>query len=126
MKKVRINKGQNDIGVNISIINNKASIHLYHDIPAYVISGVSKDNPVIICEGKGYLIRRSDTDDNIMIPVYYCKEADGTIISPNNAQQFYKLIYHSLHLFCDCDDNTGHLKFYNRYGVNNINLKIYL
>ena len=60
-----------------------------------------------------------------MVPVYYYKEPDGTIISPNNVQQFYKSIYHGFHLFCDYDNITGQLKFYNRDGINHATFKEY-
>ena len=123
--RVQIVRSQNDIGANTSVTNDKSSIHLYQDIPSYPISGDNKEDPVVICEGKGYLIWKSDSNDNLLVPIYFCKEADGTIISPNSIQQFYKNMYHGFHMYCDCDNKCGELKFYNRDGINHTTFKSY-
>ena len=55
IKTVRIVNSQNNIGANTSVTNNKSIIHLYQDIKPYAIGGVNKDDPAIICQGKGYI-----------------------------------------------------------------------
>ena len=115
---VTIRRAQNDIGANASVTNNKDAILLYTDIKPYAVSGVQKDDPAIICTGKGYIPWQCRTGEQLLVPIYFCNEADGTIISPNSLQEFYSKTYNGFHLFCDCDNKQGHLKFYNRDGVN--------
>ena len=59
----------------------------------------------------------SNSGENLHVPIYYCAEANGTIISPNSIQQLYSNTYRGFHIFCDCDNKTGHLKFYHRNGL---------
>ena len=116
-RTIQIRKAQNDIGANTSVTNNKSSILLYRDIDPYSVGGVQKDDPAIICTGKGYIPWECKSGENLLVPIYYCAEADGTIISPNSIQQFYSKTYNGFHLFCDCDNKKGQLKFYNRNGI---------
>ena len=122
---LQIIKGQNDIGANISVTNDASIMHLYQDIDPYHVNGVQKETSAITCSGKGYIVWQSDDGDSLLVPIYYSKEADGTIISPNSIQQFYKNVYCGFHLFCDCDNKTGHLKFYNRDGINHSTFNSY-
>ena len=117
LKNIQILKGQNDIGANASVTNNKDSILLYQAITPYSIGGVQKDDPAITCTGKGYVVWKSRGGDNLLVPIFYCAEADGTIISPNSVQSYYKSTYKGFHMFCDCDAKSGHLKFYHRDGI---------
>ena len=114
---IQIRKAQNDIGANASVTNNKSSILLYQDIAPYAVSGIQKDDPAITCTGKGYLLWKSKSGTNLLVPIYYCAQADGTIISPQSIQSLYSDIYNGFHMFCDCDNKTGHLQFYNRNGI---------
>ena len=52
----QIIKGQNDIGANTSVTNEKDAILLYQDITPLPIGGVHKDDPAIVCTGKGCII----------------------------------------------------------------------
>ena len=123
--RVWIIRSQNNIGANISVTNNKSSIHIYQDIPSYPVSRVNKGDTAIICEGKGFLIWRSYSNDNLLVPIYFCKKTNGIIISPNSIQQFYKNIYHDFHIYCDCDNKCGEPKFYNKDRINHTSLKSY-
>ena len=113
----QIRRGQNDIGSNSSATNARNSIVLHRDIEPFPIFGVQKNDTAIICTGKGYIIWTSKSRDKLLVPIYYCAEADGTILSPNSIQDLYSKTYHGFHLFCDCDNKIGHLQFYNRDGV---------
>ena len=83
-----------------------------------VTGGVHKDDPAITCTGKGYIIWQAQNGNNLLVPTYYCKHADGTIISPHSIHDLYKKKFSGFHLFCDCDSKTGHLNFYHRDGDN--------
>lgn len=122
---IQIRKAQNDIGANASVTNNKDSIILYRDIAPYAVGGIQKDDPAITCTGKGYLLWKSKSGTNLLVPIYYCSEADGTIISPQSVQNLYSTTYNGFHMFCDCDNKTGHLKFYNRNGVDHVIFEAY-
>ena len=50
------------------------------------MGGVKKDDPAIICSGKDFLLWCARTGKDLLVSTYYCKEADGTIISLNSAQ----------------------------------------
>ena len=116
--KIQILKGQNDIGANTSVTNVKSSLLLYQDITPLAIGGVNKDDPAISCTGKGYLRWTAQNGNSLLVPTYYCEQADGTIISPHSIQSLYKKTFSGFHMFCDCDSKTGHLNFYNRDGIN--------
>ena len=117
LSKVQIAKSQNDIGANTSITDNKSSILLYQYINHLAVDGVQKGNPAITCSGKSYHIWKSTTGKNLLVPVYYCAESDGTIISPNSVQQYHANIFRGFHMYFECDATTGHPKFYHRDGV---------
>ena len=76
---IQIRKAQNDIGANASLANNKDAIILYNEIKAYAVAGVQTDDPGITCTGKGYLPWQSQSGEHLLVPIYYCAEADGTI-----------------------------------------------
>ena len=82
----KILTSQNDIGANTSVTNDKSIIHLFQLISSYYIGGVEKDETAITCIGKGYILWQARTGEELLVPVYYCKEADGTIISPHSVQ----------------------------------------
>ena len=83
-KRMQILKGQNDIGANTSVTIDKDALILYQDIPPLVIGGVNKEDPAITCTGKGYLQWRAQNGNSLLVPTYYCEQADGTIISPHS------------------------------------------
>ena len=118
IQKIQILRGQNDIGANTSVTNDKDALLLYQDITALPIGGVNKDDPAISCTGKGYLRWTAQNGNSLLVPTYYCEQADGTIISPHSIQSLYKKTFSGFHLFCDCNSKTGHLKFYHRDGIN--------
>ena len=119
IKRSQILKGQNDIGANTSVTNEKSAILLYQDIPPLPIGGVHKDDPAIVCTGKGYIKWTAQKGNSLLlVPIYYCAQADGTIVAPQSIQEFYNKNLSGFHLFCDCDSKTGHLKFYHRDGIN--------
>ena len=105
IQKVQILKGQNDIGANTSVTNNKASLLLYQDITPLTIGGVHKDDPAITCTGKGYIMWQAQNGNNLLVPAYYCEHADGTMILPHSIQELYKTKFSGFHLFCDCGAN---------------------
>ena len=79
IEQIQIRKAQNDIGANASVTNIKESILLYRDISPFAVGGVQKDDPAITCTGKGYILWQSTSGESLLIPTYYCSEADGTI-----------------------------------------------
>ena len=117
-QRLQILRGQNNIGANTSLTNDKYALILYQDIHSLAIGGVNKDDPAIACTGKGCLQWRAKNGNRLLVPTYYCAQADGTIISPHSIQPLYKKTFMGFHLFCDCDSKTGHIKFYHRNGVN--------
>ena len=116
--KVQILRSQNDIGANTSVTNNKNALLLYQQIPPLHTNGVQEGDPAITCTGKGYIPWTSRENHTLLVPTYYCSQADGTIISPNSVQHLYNKMFKGFHMFCDCDDKTGHLNFYHRDGIN--------
>ena len=104
ISKIQINRAQNNIGANTTVTNNKKSIYLYEDIIPIHVSGVKKDDNVLTCTGKGFILWHARTCEDLLVPTYYCKEADGTIISPHSVQQYYTKIYRGFRMYCDCNN----------------------
>ena len=87
--KVQIctDKVQSDTGANQAVTNNKESLYAYSDIEAYPIGGVKADEVAIVCTGHGLLPWQSQEGQIIMVKLMYCKDVDGTIISPTTVVQ---------------------------------------
>lgn len=82
--------GQNDTGANRNVTNDKSILMNYRDLKrSYPVSGIQADAIALQCTGIGYLPWRSETGEYIYIKTYYCKEAEGTIISPNAVARQY-------------------------------------
>lgn len=105
--------------------NAKDSILLYRPITPFTVNGVQKDDPAITCTGKGYILWQAKTGESLLVPTYYCANADGTILSPQSIQDFYSHKFNGFHFFCDCDNKQGHLKFYNRNGIDHVIFEAY-
>ena len=73
---------QNDTGVNRSVTNNMNLLHNYKPIDPYSIGGVKADDVAIVCTGFGFLHWQSKEGRVLHIKSLYCKDVDGTIISP--------------------------------------------
>ena len=71
----------------------------------------------LLVQVKATYLGKARGKHTLLVPTYYCEQADGTIISPNSVQELYHKIYKGFHVLCDCDEKTGHLKFYHRDGV---------
>ena len=110
--KLQIIKIQNDIGADISVTNTKDELLPYQQISPLQINDVQKGDPAITCTGKGYLPWKSRASHTLLVPNYYCEQANGAIISPNSVQQLYHKMLKEFHMFCDSDEKTGHLKCY--------------
>ena len=82
--RIHIQQGQNGIGVNTSVTNDKESILLYQDINPYPINGVDKADPAITSTGKGYVLWRTNSGESLLVPIFYCEQSDGTILSPQS------------------------------------------
>jgi hypothetical protein len=117
MTTIQIRSAQNDIGANASVTYDKDSILLYRNIAPYSVKGVQKHDPDITCTEKGYLLWKSKSGTTLLVPIYYCTESDGTIVSPQSIQTLYSATYNGFHMFCDCDNKKGHLKYYSRNGI---------
>ena len=117
---VRIIPIQDDIGANQNVTHIKSIIHDYVDIEPYPIGGVKADDVAIICTGKGYLPWLSKEGVLSMVPILYCKEVDGTIVSPTTIVIHYKSMYSGFVIETDTDNGTGVLRLIHRDGIHHI------
>ena len=90
------------------------------DIEPYPIGGVKADDIAITCTGKGYLPWLSKEVICTMVPILYCAEVDGTIVSPTTIVLHYKAQYSGFVIEADTDDGTGTLRLIHRDGVQHI------
>ena len=111
-------KVQSDTGANQAVTNNKDSLYAYSDIEAYPIGGVKADEVAIVCTGHGLRPWQSQEGKVIMVKTMYCKDVDGTIISPTTVVQQNEDQYHGFSIESDCDKGRGTLTLKNRDGKN--------
>ena len=101
-----------------SITNSWDTILLFEHTPHIPVNGVNTDTTAIIYTGKYFTLWNADSEDDLLVPIYYSAQANGTIISPYSVQKYYNKIYRGFHLFCDYNNKTVHLQFYNWDGIN--------
>ena len=111
MNRIQIctDKVQSDTGANQAVTNNKEGLYAYSEIEPYPIGGVKADEVAIVCTGQGLLPWQSTEGNIIMIRTMYCKEVEGTIISPTTVVQQNQEYYHGFTIDSDCDRGKGTL-----------------
>ena len=107
-------KVQSDTGANQAVTNNKDALYAYSDIDPYPIGGVKADEVAIVCTGHGLLPWQSREGNIIMVRTMYCRDVDGTIISPTTVVHQNSDIYQGFTIDSDCDNGVGILKLNSR------------
>ena len=107
---------QNDTGANKAVTNNINLLYQYKNITPYPIGGVKADEVAITCTGEGLLPWETKEGDIIMVRTLYCKDVDGTIISPTTVVEQNKDVYKGFTITADCDNGKGLLTLLHRDG----------
>ena len=111
---------QNDTSANKAVTNNKELLYQYQSIQPYPIGGVKAYGVAIVCTGKGLLPWKTNEGTILMIQTLYCKEIDGTIISPTTIVEQNEKEYQGFTNIADCDTGHGTLKLLHRDGVHHV------
>ena len=109
---------QSDTGANKAVTSNKSLLYAYSDIDPYPIGGVKADDIAIVCTGHGLLPWQTKEGDIIMVHTLYCKEVDGTIISPTTIIEQNQHKYYGFDIENNCDTGKGILTLKKRKGCN--------
>ena len=110
---------QSDSGANQIVTNNFEALVNVTAIEPINMGGANTNKEAdIICTHKGELPIQSDTGEMLYPTAYFCKEVDGTIISPTAlTKQFSQKISGWLQ-HSSTDDNTGTITLLARDGQN--------
>ena len=112
-------KVQSNTGANQAVTNNKESMYIYSDIDPYPIGGVTADKVAIVCTGHGLLPWQAREGNIVMVRTMYCREVNGTIISPTTVVQQNQDQYHGFTIESNCNSGSGILTLQNRNGKQN-------
>ena len=110
---------QSDTGANKEVTNNKSILYAYSDIDPYPIGGVKAEDIAILCTGHGLLPWQTNEGTIIMVRTLYCKEVDGTIISPTTVIEQNQHKYYGFDIENNCDTGKGLLTLKSRQGEQN-------
>ena len=105
------------MGANRNVTNNRSLLLQYEIIPSYPIGGVHADELDIECTGKGIIPWTSSNGKQHLIETLYCKDVEGTIISPTTLVTQQSLYYRGFTIITDCDSLSDELKLLHRDGV---------
>ena len=95
--------GENDTGTSICATYNKHNLEEYRDIDQYPTGGVKIDDVDIICTGEVQLPRQSCEVTVTRIKSFFCKNVDGTIISPTTMILQHKAMYQGFVIEGNCN-----------------------
>jgi hypothetical protein len=118
---------QNDPGANRNVTNNRSMLIKYQTLSRPLpMNGVSKDGPVIECEGYGYFPWENDEGNTLLIKCYYCSDVSETLLAPTAIVKQYRNKFKGWTLDMNYDKQNGNIRFLARDGVNHVNYRMHM
>ena len=118
-------KMQKDSGANRSVTSYKNLLLNLEQIAPYPMGGVKENETAIYCTAKGYLPWHNDDGELFLVRCYYCKDVEGTILSPTNLTEQYEEQFYGWNFTANLDNGIGQLSLLSRDGVNHSHFTSY-